>query len=262
MRFRSSFIRTEDPQEAGVADRQDKLDGFDTRVLTRAGVLLIGAGGLGGEIARGLARKGIGSTHICDHDVVEVSNLNRQHFYECDLYQPKAICLAKNAAREGHLGGECVGHDVGFDETSAEVLALGIDVAVVGVDHNSTRAFAARFFRSRRIPVVFTAINESSDYGWVFVQEVSGPCVGCVFPRMAAALGGREPCRPSPAVLDILRVVSGFVLRAVDTLILPRERRWNFRDVNLVGGNPDCVVTTGQRPGCSLCGAQGETDAA
>jgi len=223
---------------------------------------MIGAGGLGGEIVRGLARKGMGSVQISDHDVVEVSNLNRAHFYKCDLYEPKAICLAKNAAREGHLGGECVGHYVGFDEATAAVLADAVDVAVVGVDNNSTRAFAGRFFRSRRIPVVFTAINESSDYGWVFVQEASGPCVGCVFPRMAAALGRREPCRSSPAVLDVLRVVSGFVLYAVDSLILPRRRLWNFRDINLVGGSTDRAVTARVRPGCPLCGGGGKTDAA
>ncbi len=221
---------------------------------------MIGAGGLGGEIVRGLSRKGAGAVHICDHDVVEVSNLNRQHFYESDLYQPKAIRLAKNAAREGHLGGVCVGHYVGFDDGSAAELARDIDVAVVGVDNNSTRALASRFFRRKGIPVVFTAVNEASDYGWVFVQEVSGPCLGCVFPRTAAALGQREPCRLSPAVLDIIRVVSGLVLYAVDSLIMPRGRRWTFREVNLVGGAPDCVVTTSFRPGCVLCGGLAELE--
>lgn len=46
--------------------------------LTRASVLLFGAGGVGGYVAEGLVRAGIGRLAVVDHDRIADSNLNRQ----------------------------------------------------------------------------------------------------------------------------------------------------------------------------------------
>ncbi len=46
--------------------------------LWNSHVLVAGCGGLGGYVIEGLARAGIGSFTICDHDRFEESNLNRQ----------------------------------------------------------------------------------------------------------------------------------------------------------------------------------------
>lgn len=244
------------PELESVADRQDRILGFSTATLQTKKVSLIGAGGLGGGIATALARKGIGEIRICDPDLVEPSNLNRQVFYKDDLFQPKAFQLAKNAAREGFLGTVCVGHYVAFDETTAPVLADGVDVAVVGVDNNEARCIASRFFREKGIPAVFTAVNESANFGYVFVDDAEGPCIACVFPRTAEAVKQRQPCRPSPAVIDILRVVGGMVTYAIDCLVMDRARGWNFRSVDLVGNGPDTVGKAQRRPDCAICGSQ------
>lgn len=225
----------------------------------RSSVLLIGAGGLNSAVAGPLVRKGIGRLEICDHDVVEASNLCRQHFYEHDLYQPKAYRLAANAAREGQLGTEVLGHFTAFNDQSAEFLGLRADVAVCGVDNNHTRAVAARFFREAGIPVIFSAVSESADYGWVFVQEPQGPCVACVFPRMAEANAERQPCRRIPAVADILHALGGIVLYAIDSLLMERPRGWNFRSVHLVGTSPDEIDRVTPRKKCRLCGGEVET---
>ena len=46
--------------------------------LQRARVAVFGIGGVGGYAAEALARSGIGHFLLVDHDVVSVSNLNRQ----------------------------------------------------------------------------------------------------------------------------------------------------------------------------------------
>src|SRR4030095_2256871 len=91
-------------QLPGVEDRQQKLKGFNQEALANARVILIGAGGLGGEIGEALVRKGVGTIVLFDHDLVEPSNLNRQRFYKNDLGKPKAHRLARNLAKEGFLG--------------------------------------------------------------------------------------------------------------------------------------------------------------
>jgi adenylyltransferase/sulfurtransferase len=248
--YRSNRIEFEN-----VADRQDRVPGFSTAKLQNKKVLMIGAGGLGSAVAIPLARKGIGELHICDNDHVEIANLNRQEFFEEDLYQPKAFCLAKNAARAGFLGTLCVGHYVGFDNESAEILTEGIDVAVVGVDNNLTRLLACRFFREKKIPTIFTAVNEEANFGYVFLQVPGGPCSVCVQPYIADADDERRRCQPSPAVIDILRIMGGFVIYAIDSLVMDRARAWNFRSVDLVGGAPDIVSQTVRNPKCRLCGS-------
>src|SRR2546423_10466869 len=88
----------------GVEDRQVSLKGFNQQALANAKVIMIGAGGLGGEIGEALVRKGVGTLTVLDFDVVELSNLNRQLFGKNDLGRPKAHCLARNLSKLGFLG--------------------------------------------------------------------------------------------------------------------------------------------------------------
>ncbi|MDY3619156.1 sulfur carrier protein ThiS adenylyltransferase ThiF [Agathobaculum sp.] len=67
------------------ADIQDKLD--------RARVGVAGLGGLGSNIAVHLARLGVGTLVLADCDVIEVSNLNRQHYTMKDIGIPKTLAL-------------------------------------------------------------------------------------------------------------------------------------------------------------------------
>ena len=51
-----------------------------TRRLAAACVAIFGVGGVGGFVAEALARSGIGTLDLIDHDSVSVTNLNRQIF--------------------------------------------------------------------------------------------------------------------------------------------------------------------------------------
>ena len=46
--------------------------------LSLARVAVFGVGGVGGFVVEALARSGIGALDLCDHDTVDVTNLNRQ----------------------------------------------------------------------------------------------------------------------------------------------------------------------------------------
>ena len=48
------------------------------RRLQNARVLVVGVGGVGGHCAEALVRSGVGNLYICDHDVVSLTNKNRQ----------------------------------------------------------------------------------------------------------------------------------------------------------------------------------------
>ncbi len=66
------------------------------KLLHTKKVLVIGAGGLGGFVIEGLARMGIKTIGVCDYDVFEASNLNRQLLSNEEvLGQQKAIVARK-----------------------------------------------------------------------------------------------------------------------------------------------------------------------
>ncbi len=70
-----------------------------TEILRRKTVAIAGCGGLGSNAAVALVRAGVGRLILIDHDVVEASNLNRQHFFLDDIGRPKTEALAAHLRR-------------------------------------------------------------------------------------------------------------------------------------------------------------------
>lgn len=66
---------------------------LDTLRSVRVGIA--GVGGLGSNAAMMLARSGVESMLLADCDVVEASNLNRQHFWPRHVGRPKVDALAE-----------------------------------------------------------------------------------------------------------------------------------------------------------------------
>ncbi len=63
-------------------------------ILSKKTAAVAGCGGLGSNAAVALVRAGIGRLIIADHDVVELSNLNRQYYFLSDVGKRKTEALA------------------------------------------------------------------------------------------------------------------------------------------------------------------------
>jgi molybdopterin/thiamine biosynthesis adenylyltransferase len=226
------------------------VPGFDQAALARSTIILIGVGGVGSQIGLALARKGVGKLTLLDHDIVEPSNLPRQVYYPKDIGKPKAYALAGNLAREAVCDQTFSGYHLSFQDAIARGVDVTGDVAIVGVDSNPGRIAASTYYRERGMPVLFSAVSRTADQGYVFVQEPNGPCFGCVFPGSINDM--TSPCPGTPAIVDILKVVSGIAVYALDTLLMPRSRRWNFKTVYLAGEG-DVTQHIQRRPDCRLC---------
>jgi sulfur carrier protein ThiS adenylyltransferase len=69
------------------------VPGTTERLASRC-VGIAGCGGLGSNAAVALVRAGVGSLVLVDHDVVELSNLNRQHYFQADVGRRKVDALS------------------------------------------------------------------------------------------------------------------------------------------------------------------------
>ncbi|MFY9607379.1 MAG: ThiF family adenylyltransferase [Blastocatellia bacterium] len=234
----------------GATDRQQRLVGFDQAAYSESSVVCIGAGGLISQIAPTLVRKGIGALTILDNDVVEASNLNRQRFYSKDLGRNKAYALAENLVTECVHATVLTAYPLLLEEAIDNGIDLSCDVAICGVDNNPARVEASRYFRGLKIPVIFTAVSADADHGYVLIQEASGPCFGCLFPD---AVDSRTyACPATPAIADILQAVGSLAVYAIDTCLMGRPRKWNYRKIYLSDGEWDAAAVIEMRGDCSL----------
>ncbi len=231
--YRCRLLKATPEIGGAVHSRQDGVFGFNQRKFSMLCITLVGAGGINGEIGEGLVRKGIGKLILFDGDTVESSNLNRQFFAHRDIGKNKAFRLAKNLQRMGFLGSRITAHPLYVQEFLENGGRLKTELLVCGVDNNPTRVYVSRLAISLALPAVFTAVSRAANQGYVFIQEKEGPCFGCAFPE--AINDDEYPCPGTPAIKDILKVVAGFVLYAIDTVLLDRKRNGNYRMMQLAG---------------------------
>lgn len=235
-----------------VTARHEGVPGFDQERLAQTSVLLVGAGGINGEIGEGLVRKGVGELHLLDGDTVALSNLNRQHFRSGDLGMNKSLRLARHLAKEGYMGTAIHAIPLYFQEALERKVPLRPDVMVCGVDNDECRVAVAQYAHDSKIPVAFIAVSRDANHGYVFVQRPGEACFVCLHPE--ALNNDVHPCPGVPAVKDVLKLVAGLSLYAIDTLIMDRKRNWNYRMIHLAGFMPDSKAWVEPGPSCPVCG--------
>lgn len=104
------------------------------QTLKAGKVAIAGLGGLGSHIAVMLARSGVGKLLLVDFDVVEESNLNRQHYNRTHLGRKKTECLAE------------------------QIAAIRPDIALETIDRKVTEENAAALFQG--YPVICEAFDD------------------------------------------------------------------------------------------------------
>ena len=249
VRYYSKEIKASNSDES-VTDRQERVTGFDQSVMNELTVLLVGAGGLGGEISLGLIRKGVGRLKIFDGDTVELSNLSRQFFYEDDLYKNKALCLAKNLVKEGVRNTEIIGYPFMIQRALEEGIDLGCDIVICAPDNDDTRVFVSGHFYEE-VPVIFTGLDQNANTGYVFIQEKGKACLSCALPQTIG--NKREPCPNTPSIIDLVKIISGFILFGVDSTVMKRKRNWNYRQIFLGGFVPEMIRKVDRKSNCVGC---------
>ena len=127
--------------------------------LKRSRVLIAGAGGLGSPIAVYLAAAGVGTIRLIDHDVVDISNLNRQILHgDKDVGRWKVdSALDKLSGLNPEIRVEAVRETIGEDNVSR--LAEGCDLIVDAMDNLPTRYLLNGVAVERRIPFFHGAVR-------------------------------------------------------------------------------------------------------
>lgn len=147
----------------GVLTRNEQI------ALLRAHVAIIGCGGLGGYVANLLARAGVGVFSLCDYDVFDESNLNRQLFCgENSLGRNKAeVCAC--ALRE--MASHAVIHafPVAAGPDSLPDILAGADIVVDCLDLLTARRALEEAAHGAGLPFVHGAV--AGEEGFVMLSR-------------------------------------------------------------------------------------------
>jgi adenylyltransferase/sulfurtransferase len=230
---------------------QEKIIGFNLSTYQKSKVLLIGAGAIGGHTSYGMVRKGISCLDIMDDDSVELKNLTRQPFYLKNIGKNKAISLAKNLSKEGYFDSTICGYPYRFQEALEMRMDLSCYNAVIcAVDNNPTRISVTEYCLSKFIPLIINGVARDGSQMYCAVQQPGKACFGCIMPLEINY--SRYPCN-LPGIIDIIQVVSGFTVYALDTILMGRHRDWNLRMLSLDGSMPESSLQVLKNDSCSLC---------
>jgi molybdopterin-synthase adenylyltransferase len=230
--------------------RQIAIEGFGEpgqERLSRARVLVAGAGGLGCAICTYLAAAGIGTLRVVDRGEVELSNLNRQVLYGAkDIGAEKSPALAARlrdlnpAVRIEAL------HAVISAESVAGLLD-GMDLVVDALDNLPTRYLLNKACLEAGLPLVHGAVHGLQGQAMTVIPG-KGPCLMCLFG--GAEHAGLIPVLgTAPAIVgciqatEAIKVLTGLGRPLVGRLLLFDGLDMRFSE-----------FAVARNPGCPHCG--------
>jgi molybdopterin-synthase adenylyltransferase len=219
--------------------------------LREAGVLVIGAGALGSPVASYLAGAGVGRLGLVDSDVVEISNLPRQHLhFTPDAGRPK---VESAAAKLRFLNPDVLvePYQVWLDDGNAAALIEGNDLVV-----DCSDSFATRYEVNSACCMAGVPLVEAGVVGWsglvMAIRPGESACYRCAFPEApesaptcsdAGVLGPAAGVIGSLQALEALKLLTGTGEPLTDA----------FLQVDLAD-HSTLRVAVRRRPDCPDCG--------
>jgi molybdopterin-synthase adenylyltransferase len=222
-----------------------EVGGPGQAALSRARVLVVGAGGLGAPVLLYLAAAGIGTLGIVDDDVVALSNLQRQVIHGTpDVGIPKVESAAATIRRlNPHVAVEL--HHARLTAQNALALIGDYDLVADGSDNFATRYLVsdACYFAGK--PLITAALGPFDGTLTTIRAHERGadgklnPTYRCLFPEPpppgtvpacaeAGMLGALAGMVGAMAALEAIREIVGFGEGLVGRLVMLDARAMRF----------------------------------
>jgi len=151
--------------------------------LVNSHALIVGAGGLGSPVAFYLASSGVGTLTICDFDVVDLTNLQRQIIHTTQSVGINKAVSAQQTIYE--INPEVIVNTVQQKSTEDDFAALvsQADVVIDCSDNFATRYTLNRLCIKLKKPLVSGAALGFEGQITVYdMRSNASPCYHCLFP--------------------------------------------------------------------------------
>ncbi|HEX2557913.1 MAG TPA: ThiF family adenylyltransferase, partial [Nitrososphaera sp.] len=151
--------------------------------LRSAKVCVVGAGGIGNPVITQLVAMGIGKLRIVDRDVIEVTNLHRQHLYTDDDIGKVKVEAAAERLRKLNSGVEIEPVPTSVTKFTAENIVKGFDLVIDALDSVDARYALNDACIKHNIPLIYAgAIGVTGSVSTILPNNSA--CLRCMFPEL------------------------------------------------------------------------------
>ncbi len=221
--------------------------------LKDAGILLIGAGGLGSPLGLYLAAAGVGRLGLVDFDVVDFTNLQRQIIHRTEDVGRLKVESAKERIQAVNPEVEVTTLNARISRENILDRIKGYDLVIDGTDNFPTRYLVNDACVLTKKPNIYGSIFRFDGQATVF-SPFKGPCYRCLYPEPPPP--GMVPSCAEGGVLGVLPGVIGMIQATeaikliigkgeplIGRLLLYNALKMEFREVAIR-----------RDPGCPVCG--------
>jgi len=244
------------PEELEFYSRQIVLPqiGYEGQLKLRdSSVCVAGMGGLGSAAATHLAAMGVGQLRLVDYDVVELSNLQRQHLYDVSSVGYPKVEVAAKRLRElnPHVHIEPLPLAIGAH--NAEGLVKDVDLVLDGLDSMTPRYAINRACMKLGVPYVFgAAVSVYGNTSTILPGKTA--CLECFYGSI------EDETLPSCSILgvhpSVISLVASVQVAEATRVLLAQEPRLAGRllycDIEALEFER---VELSRIPDCPVCGS-------
>jgi molybdopterin/thiamine biosynthesis adenylyltransferase len=229
--------------DVGIEGQQRLLDSH---------ALVVGAGGLGSPVAMYLAASGVGHITLADHDVVDLTNLQRQIAHTTERVGRAKVHSAALAMHALNPDVRITPLQEKLNVAQLDSLVANANVVLDCCDNFQTRQAINVACVKHRVPLVSgAAIRMDGQLAVYDARDAASPCYACVFPpdvapeeAQCATLGVLAPLvgvMGSLQAMEAVKLLSGIGSRLTGQLQLLEGRDLAWTSLRLAR-NPHCPV--------------------
>lgn len=246
-----SELKNEDLQRYSRQIMLDEIGFVGLEKLRKAKVCVVGVGGIGNPVVTQLTAMGIGKLKIVDRDIIEISNLHRQHLYtENDIGRVK-VEAAKERLEKINSNVEIEALPNSVTKYTAESIVDGFDIVVDALDSIDARYALNDACIKLNIPLIYAgALGMLGSVCTIIPNKTA--CLRCIFPALAE--DDMPTCSTEGVHPSILYLVGGIQVSEAVKIILGEkptlENKLLYVDLNDLSLEKVSVFRQEECPSC------------
>jgi adenylyltransferase/sulfurtransferase len=222
--------------------------------IRNAKVCVIGVGGIGNPIVTQLTAMGIGKLKIVDRDVVEISNLHRQHLYSDKDIGKVKVEVAAERLKAMNPAADLEPAPLSVTKYTAEGIVSGFDVVIDALDSIDARYALNDACLKFNIPFIYGGALGMVGSICTILPNKSA-CLRCIFPALSE--DDMPTCSTEGVHPSILYLVGGIQVSEAVKIIIGQqptlENRLLYIDLNELSFDK---IQVSRQKECPSCGIQ------
>ena len=152
--------------------------------LRNAKICVVGVGGIGNPVVTQLTAMGVGNLKLIDRDVVEISNLHRQHLYTEDDLGKVKVEAAVDRLRKINSATNIEAIPISITKYTADRLVKDADVVIDALDSVDARYALNDACIKHDIPFIYAGALGTVGSVCTILPKRSA-CLRCIFPALS-----------------------------------------------------------------------------